>query len=355
MDKRVTVPSTTLKDFAERILIGAKVPSPKASLMAEAVVAANLRGVDSHGVLLLPYYVAQVRSGNVDTEAEGWIVSESGGCMMYEGQHGIGHHISNICCGHVVRLAQEHGLGMAVSRNSSHFGAAAFWAQRISDAGMMAIVMTNASPSVAPWQGRDGRIGTNPICMSLPASGKGVWLLDMATTTVAKNRIVKAAYSRQPTLPAGWAMDAEGVPTQDTQKALSGLLMPLGGYKGSGLGVMVEILCGVMSGGAMSAAVGGLHSTDRRVSSSHCFLAIDVSRFMPRETFQSRMEHLISTIKSSRPAQGYDEVLVAGDPEWRMEECRLKEGIPIEESVGKSLCALAEEFAVPVPSVLRRN
>jgi LDH2 family malate/lactate/ureidoglycolate dehydrogenase len=349
MDAPVMIMSTPLKELVEKILIASKVPHPKAELVAESLVAANLRGVDSHGVMLLTYYLDQLRTGNVDADAEGRVVSESSACLVYDACHGIGQHAAGICCEHAVRLAREHGLGMVVSRNASHFGAAAFWAQRISGHGVLGMAFTNASPSVPPWQGRDGRIGTNPICVSLPSSGAGGWLLDMATTTVAKNRIYKAAASGQPTLPAGWAMDADGVPTQDTQTALSGLLMPLGGYKGSGLGMMVEILCGVLSGGAMTTQVGGLHSTTQRMFSSHCFLAIDITRFMPLEEFRSRMEFLITTVKTARPAQGYDEVMVAGDPEWRMEARRLQEGIPLDASVWQRLGELAQELGIPLP------
>jgi LDH2 family malate/lactate/ureidoglycolate dehydrogenase len=144
----------------------------------------------------------------------------------------------------------------------------------------------------------------------------------------------------------GWAMDADGVATQDTQKALHGLLMPLGGYKGSGLGMLVEILCGVLGGGAMTTQVGGLHSTAQRMCSSHCFLAIDAARMMPLEELQSRMEFLVGTAKSSKPAQGYDEVMVAGDPEWRMEEKRLREGIPLDASVWKRLQEISREVGI---------
>lgn len=210
------------------------------------------------------------------------------------------------------------------------------------------MAFTNASPSVPPWQGREGRIGTNPICVSLPSSGAGGWLLDMATTTVAKNRLYKAAAGGQPTIPAGWAMDADGVPTQDTQTALCGLLMPLGGYKGSGLGMLVEILCGVLGGGAMSTQLGGLHSTSRRMCSSHCFVAIDITRLMPVTEFQNRMEFLIAEVKSAQPAREYEEVLVAGDPEWRMERQRLREGIPLDHSVWKRLMELAQELGIPL-------
>ena len=141
-------------------------------------------------------------------------------------------------------------------RESNHFGAAAYWAQRIASHGMIGIVLCNATPLVAPWQGKEPRLGTNPICMALP--GGNVWLLDMATTTVAMNRIWKAAANGEPTIPAGWAMDKDGHPTTDTQAAVGGSPMPLGGYKGTGLAVMVEILCAVLSGGAMATELGGL-------------------------------------------------------------------------------------------------
>jgi LDH2 family malate/lactate/ureidoglycolate dehydrogenase len=349
METPVLVSSERLVDLVQAILIASRVSPAKARLVAESLVASNLRGVDSHGVLLLTYYLDQIRAGNVDLETDGHVVSESGTCLVYDACHGIGQHISSICCDHVVRLARQSGMSMVVCRDSTHFGAAAFWAQRISAQGMIGMAFTNASPLVPPWQAREGRIGTNPICVSLPTTGSGDWLLDMATTTVAKNRIHRAAASGKPTVPAGWAMDAEGVPTQDTQKALAGLLTPLGGYKGSGLGLLVEILCGVLGGGAMTTQVGALHSTKRRMQVSHSFLAIDVARLMPIEQLQSRMEFLLTTVKSARPAAGYEEVLVAGEPERRAEAQRRKDGIPVDAAVWRRLCEHAEGLGVVIP------
>ena len=138
------------------------------------------------------------------------------------------------------RAAAGHGDGGGAESN--HFGAAAWWAQKMRAAGQIGIVMCNASPIVPPWQGKEGRLGTNPICMSVP----GPWLLDMATTTVAAGKVFKAFLNGQPEIPAGWAFDSEGVPTTDTKAAYKGMLMPLGGYKGSGLAMMVEILCSVL-------------------------------------------------------------------------------------------------------------
>src|SRR5437660_7673914 len=169
--------------------------------------------------------------------------------------------------------------------------------------GEIGIVMCNASPIVPAWQGKQGRLGTNPICMSVP----GPWLLDMATTTVAAGRIFKAFINAEPEIPAGWAFNSEGVPTTDTAAAYKGMLMPLGGYKGSGLAMMVEILSSVLGGGAMSTEVGGIRFRGKTVRVSQTFVAIDIARFMPVEEFSARLEWLVELMKSTSTSPGDDE------------------------------------------------
>ena len=343
------IDAPALRGLSERLLIATGVPEWKASLVATSLVAANLRGVDSHGVQLLPYYIEQLEWGDMDKRADGAVISESASCLLYDGQNGIGQGIAEICCKHAVRIAREHGVGMAVARESNHFGAAAFWAQKMSAAGQIGIVMCNASPIVPPWQAKQPRLGTNPICMSVPGGEERPWLLDMATTTVAAGKIFKASINGQPSIPPGWAMDAEGVPTTDTQTALKGLIMPLGGYKGSGLAMMAEILCAVLSGGAMSTELGGIRIRGKPVRVSQMFLAIDIARFMPMEEFRARMDRLIRTIKSAPPATGYSEVLAAGEPEWRTEEERKRSGIPVGAGTWQSLMEIAQRLGVAVP------
>jgi len=337
----------TLAGFAAEILVAAGTPAGKAAITAEALIASNLRGVDSHGLQLLPFYIEQILAGEMDPKADGQVVSETGSCLVFDAQNAIGQWVANTCCGHAVRLAAAHGAGVVVARESNHFGAAAWWAQKMRDAGQIGLVFCNASPIVPPWQGREGRIGTNPICMSAP----GPWLLDMATTTVAAGKIFKAFINDKPEIPAGWAFDSQGVPTTSTEAAYhKGMLMPLGGYKGSGLGLMVEILCSVLSGGAMANDVGGIRIRGRHNRCSQCFIAIDIAHFMPVEEFTARMEELIGRIKSTAPAPGYAEVLVAGDPEWRTEAERRRDGIPIEDGNWDLLVKTAERLHVAVPA-----
>ncbi|MCX6623933.1 MAG: Ldh family oxidoreductase, partial [Acidobacteria bacterium] len=207
MQEEILIPHQTLREFGEQLLLAAGAPPEKAALVAESLLESNLRGIDSHGFQLLPYYLERLQLGSLDPRADGCVASENGPCLVYDGQNGIGQWIAARCSDHAIRLARQHGMAMVVSRESNHFGAAAFWGQRISRAGMLAIVTCNASANVYPWQGREKRFGTNPICMSVPGSPQ-VWLLDMATTTVAMGRLYKAEIAGDPEIPAGWAVDA---------------------------------------------------------------------------------------------------------------------------------------------------
>jgi len=341
-ENEVRIAAGPLRDFVERVLLAARVTPRAARLTAENLVAGNLRGVDSHGVQLLIYYVQQLETGDMDPTAEGHVVSENDCAMVYSGDNGVGQLTAEICTGHAIRIARERGMALVVARETNHFGMAGFWAQKMADAGQIGLVMCNASNIVPPWQGRQPRLGTNPICVALP----GPWLLDMATSTVAMGKIYKAMFNGQPTIPAGWALDKNGVPTTNTEEAYHGMPMPLGGYKGSGLAMMAEIFSSVLSDGAERAQIGSIRRRGRPLHVSHSFMAIDIARFMPVEHFRERVEQLVRFVKDTPPAPGYDEVLVAGDPEWRSEAERLSNGIPIGQGTWETLLETAARLNV---------
>lgn len=350
-EEYIRVRHQPLEVFAASLLRGAGVGPEPARLVAGTLIEANLRGVDSHGVQLLNFYIDHMLAGCMDLETRGRVVSESAAVMVYDGENGIGQVVSDVCCDHAVRLAREHGVGVVTVRRSNHFGAAAHWGQKMAASGMLGIVMCNASPLVAPWQGRERRYGTNPICMALPGESSRVWLLDMATTTVAMGKIFKANFSGEKTIPYGWALDAQGVPTTDTQAAMSGMPMPLGGYKGYGLALMVEILVAVLSGGAMGTELGGVRIRTRPMNIGQMFLALDVARFLPVEEFDARIRKLVDMMKDTPRATGYDEVLVAGEPEWRAEAERLVHGVTLAKGVWEELSRVAARVGVEPPPV----
>ncbi len=350
MQDDIIISYRALGAFGEKLLLAAGAPPQKAALVAESLLEANLRGIDSHGYQLLPYYLERLQLGSLNPHVDGQVVSEIGPCMVYDGQNGIGQWIAARCSDHAIRLAQQHGMAMVVSRDSNHFGAAAFWGQRISREGLLAIVTCNASANVYPWQGREKRFGTNPICMSVPGSPQ-VWLLDMATTTVAMGRLYKAEIAGDPEIPAGWAVDSEGRPTTSTAAAFAGSLMPLGGYKGYGLAMMAEILCAVLSGGVFGPDIANVRKKEQPNRVSQSFLAIDVARFTPLDEFQRRMEDYVALMKSAAPAAGYDEVLVAGEPEWRSDAERRANGIHLSRPLWERLAVIATGYSVEVPEV----
>src|SRR5260370_28565091 len=203
-----------LTGFVRETMRALGAPEEAAGLVADSLVGANLRGVDSHGVQLVLAYAAQIRKGHSNPAERGAVVRENGSCLTYDGRNGLGQVVSDICADHAVRLARANGgLGMAVARNSNHYGASAWWAQKIARAGLIGFAGCNATALVAAWQGRDKIIGTNPICMAVP--GPETFLLDMATTTVALNKVQKAILTGEPAIPQGWALDGERRPTAD--------------------------------------------------------------------------------------------------------------------------------------------
>lgn len=342
----VAVASSELLRFTREMFVALGVAHDGAELAAVSLVAASVRGVDSHGVQLLPLYADQLSCGDVDAKARGRIANESGSCVLFDGENGMGQTVAAECCGHAVRAAQSTGVGLVAARNSNHFGRAGFWGAQIAEGGCLGIVLSNASPLVAPWQGREARLGTNPICVAAP----GGWLLDMATTSVSAGRIVQAAMEGGAAIPAEWALDALGKPTTSASAAMQGTLLPLGGqsagYKGSGLAVAVEILCGVLSGGAIANEVGSLRKRGRPAGISQTFLAIDIGRFMPVGEFEARVKRLMEMLKSTPRAPGYNEVLMAGEVEARAEGERMRSGIPIPYRLRLTLDRLGERFAV---------
>jgi LDH2 family malate/lactate/ureidoglycolate dehydrogenase len=347
-----TLTATELCQFSERLLVSAGVPRANAALVSETLTAANLRGIDSHGVHLLSYYLRQIEAGQLHPTAEGHIASESGACLAYEGDNGLGQVTAAHCCRHAVRLAAQSGIAIVTAREANHFGACFWWARSMARRGMLGIVMCNSSPLVAPWQGKAARFGTNPICMAVPPdqSGADAWLLDMATTTVAANKIFKAYINGQPEIPLGWALDADGVPTTSTAAAYHGLVAPLGGYKGYGLAMMAEILCAVLGGGAMGPELGGIRYTDKPVRVSHVFLAIDIARLLPVADFQARIKRYCALMKDTPPAQGQSDVLVPGEPEARVQQERQASGIPIPDGNWKDLADAAARLGVEPPA-----
>ena len=307
----------------------------------------SLRGTDSHGVARLPVYIERLRAGVLNARPRPSVLRRDGALAVVDGDQGPGQVAAVFATDVSIELAREHGAGVVVVRRSAHFGAAAYYAMRAAEQGLVAMAMTNTEPLVIPYGGAEPALGTNPICLAAPSAG-GVFNLDMATSQVAMNRVWNARDEGRP-IPEGWGVDAEGRTTTDAAAVVSG--MPLGGYKGYGLALMVEVLCGVLAGAGVRKGVGELYGGEAAPQDTgHFHLAIDPERTVGRDRFAAVLEGLLGELRAIRPSPGFDEVLVPGDPEDRARAERERSGVPVEPVLWRSLAALSEELDVAVPT-----
>jgi ureidoglycolate dehydrogenase (NAD+) len=313
--------------------------------VVDSLLQTSLRGVDSHGIQLFPHYVRAARAGRINIAPRIAITASGASTAVLDADHAFGHRAGAEAIDHAVELAAATGVGVVSVRHSSHFGAAAYFALRAAERGFISFAFTNADSLVKAFNARKAVFGTNPVCFAAPLQDEGPLCLDMATSIVSWNKVrVRHASGLQ--LEPGWAYDGDGVPTTDPAAARS--LSPAGGYKGYGLGMMVEILCGLIAGGPIGTEILTMYGApiEARRSISHFLMAIDVGRFVDRVTFCSRLQGLIGQIRSM-PAVA-DSVMVPGDPEKRMFVERTAAGIPVPPAVFESLCEISNDFRTAV-------
>ena len=324
------------------------VPKDDAQIAAETLVAADLRGVDTHGVIRFSphaWYVKWLSEGSMTAKPNIRAISETPSTALLDGDRGMGMVIGHRAMELAIDKAKSCGIGMAGVRNSRHYGMSAQYAMQALPHDMIGIAMTNAGRQVVPTFGREARFGTNPMCFAVPADKELPFVLDMATTTAAAGKLELAARLEK-SIPTGWALDEKAQATQDPRVAQQARrLLPLGGsrdngsHKGYGLAVLVEILCGVLTG-----TVTALNADqDPR---GHFFGAIRVDAFRPVAEFKQDMDRLIRELKSTPPIEGQKRVYVAGEIEFETAEERAERGIPLLPSVLKGLLEVSEQLGV---------
>jgi LDH2 family malate/lactate/ureidoglycolate dehydrogenase len=338
-----------LTRFVSRSFEKLGVTSGDAEIAAKVLVAADLRGVDTHGVIRFSpqaWYVKWLTEGSMTARPNIRVISESSSTALIDGDRGMGMVIGHRAMELAIRKAKESGIGMVGVRNSRHYGMSAYYAMLALPHDMIGIAMTNASRQVVPTFGREARFGTNPMCYAVPADQELPFVLDMATTTAAAGKLELAARQGK-SIPAGWALNEQAEATLDPRMAQKARrLLPLGGsreggsHKGYGLAILVEILCGVLTG-TMTALNA---DQDPR---GHFFGAIRVDTFRPVAEFKRDMDRLIRELKSTPPIEGQERVYVAGEIEFETAEERAERGIPLLPSVLKGLREVSEHVGVP--------
>lgn len=341
----ISVPALT--GFAAAVLERVGVPAADASRAAEALVASDLRAVDTHGVRLLPIYVERLRGGGVNPRPALRLVSEGPSVALLDGDQGLGQVACSRAMAVAIEKAAETGIGMAAVKNSSHCGAAAYYAMMALGRDMIGICLSNTLASMVAWGSASRAIGNNVVGFAVPAGERAPVVLDMTTSMVSWNKI-RVAAERGEKIPWDWALDTEGHRTDEPQRALDGgPALPIGGAKGSGLAIVIDLLTGVLSGGAFGQAVRPLFENPALPElPAQSVIAIDVGRFLPIATFKTSVDAFTDELKRSPRMEGFAEILMPGERAHREQQRRDQQGIPLGQDVVEKLSALARELDI---------
>lgn len=347
-----------LLKFTENVFKQIGCSEAHAATAARVLLSADLRGIDSHGVARLSGYVRLWEVKRVNATPDIRIVHETPSTAVVDGDSGLGLVIAPYAMQVAIEKAKNVGTGWVSVENSNHFGIAGYHGMMALEHDMIGIAMTNASPLVAPTFSSEKLLGTNPICVAIPAGQEQPFIADLATTTAANGKL-EILQRKNLDAPLGWVQDAKGQSTTDAHAVKSGgALLPLGGdrehgsHKGYALGAMVDIFCGVLSGANYGPWVPPFPAYVPMPDSmpgkgiGHFFGAMRVDAFRPAAEFKENMDTWLRRFRHAKPIEGEEHVLVPGDPERAMELARLEHGIPLLEPVAEDLQKLAEKLKI---------
>jgi len=352
MAKTLSYKINDLQDFVIRFFLKLGVPRPDAEIAARVLILADLRGVDSHGIIRLhTYYGSRILKGTVDPLSPITILNETSTTLAMDGGSGLGMVVGHTAMSRCIEKAEQSGLAMVTVRNSNHYGIAGYYAMLALPHDMIGLSFTNAQPLVAPTYGRTAVLGTNPIALAAPAGKERPFVLDMATSIVPIGRV--AVYEKEGReVPLGWGIDSSGqVTINPTAIIKGGALMPLGGtdlmrgYKGYGLAMLVDIFSGILSGAAFGNNVGRPGQT-KGSNVGHFFAAVKIEAFRPLMEFKTDLDALIQQIKESPKAIGQERIFIPGEKEFELTDRYEKEGVPLIEEVVKSLKVAGHDIGV---------
>jgi len=297
----------------------------------DGIIQASLRGIDSHGIRLFPHYIQGFNKGRLNKNPKYHFKKTTSGTGIFDANHAPGHAAGIEAMSKAIELAENNGIAAISVCNSSHFGAAAYYGFKAAEKDMIGLSFTQATAHVLSYNGIQPFFGNNPICMVAPAEKEGPFCLDMATTITTFNKVEIYKESGK-NLPNGWAVDNSGNETIDPKNVFS--LLPIGGYKGFGLSMMVDILCALLSGSKYGPDTSPMFNNDMKEKRylGHYFIAINIAAFVKPARFKKRMQEMIDRLRSEpKNDKNGHPVIVPGDPEKNYLEERIKFGIPVSK------------------------
>lgn len=346
MDHELRFDWERLQKICATILERTGVPPNHASVVAESLVHADLRGIESHGVSRLPIYVERIEKKLVQPEQEVTVLRNNGSTILLDGRNQLGAVVGEIALREAMNRAQQMGIAMVGVRHSNHFGACSFYAEKAINAGQILLVLSNAPQSMAPIGGVRPFLGSNPLAIGIPSKHEVPFLLDMATSTVARGKIVLAEKEGKE-IPQGWAICSDGQQTTNATEALAGSILPIGGAKGFGLALFIDILCGLLTGAGFADQVYSLYDNwEHPQNIGHIFIAIHVDHFVSYENFTQRFDQYSKQMKDEPTADGVTEILIPGEREHQCMIERKRSGIPLGQVTVSELQQTATNYQI---------
>jgi ureidoglycolate dehydrogenase (NAD+) len=338
----IQIDPINLKSQMELELEKRKVQNSSIFHCVNSLIQTSLRGVDSHGIHLFPHYCRAVESGRINGSAKMSFTKTAASTGILDAQDAFGHHSGAYAMEKAIELAKESGMGAVGIKNSTHFGAAAYFAQMAAEKGCIGWSFTNADALVKANNSKEAFFGTNPVCFSAPMKNEGPFCLDMATSKVSWNKIKNYRTTNSP-IPKDWAFNSEGIPVENPNEATS--LNPTGDYKGFGLGMMVDILCAVLTNGLISKDLSPMFTSpiEEKRKVSHFVMAMDISKFSKLEDFKESLQDMADRIREL-PKLSETDVMIAGDPEKKSFIDRSTNGIPVPEENWLQFLDINQDF-----------
>jgi LDH2 family malate/lactate/ureidoglycolate dehydrogenase len=343
----VKIAADHLTQVGLELLLTTGIDRQEARLVAENLVAAEMRGVSTHGINLIPTILERITSGQMDVPTKVKVVSDEQAITHIDGGNGFGQTAVTEGMNRCIDKARRFGIGLTLIRNTNNVGLLALYSLIAAVQGLIGICACNGAASMAPWGGAEPFFGTNPFSIAAPGGAGDPVVLDMSTTMVARGKIRRAARLKQ-RIPLGWALDADGVPTDEPEEAIRGTLVPVGEHKGYGMAFFIDLICGLLSGSSFAQEVRTFHKLQGPTGVGVLTMAIDINRFMSPERFSKLVEEHIHTIRDSKTAEGQNRIYLPGEIEAERERLSAKEGIEIDPPVVKAIDGLLEKAGLSV-------
>jgi len=341
------VPAQKLEAFIARAMEAVDVPAADAKVIAELMTRADVQGSEGHGIFRLPQYIRRIKGGAVNVRPKVKVAREAAGMALVDGDNGMGHVVMRFATEKAIEKAKTAGVAWAGVKWSNHAGPASLYASMPLEHDMIGLYLAVGNANhLPPWGGIDMLLSTNPIAVAVPAGKEPAIVLDMATTVAAYGK-VKTKAQRGEMMPEGWMIDRQGKPLTDPQRANEGFLLPIGGYKGYGLALIIGLLAGTLNGAAMGRDVVDFNADDTTpTNTGHVIVAINIEAFQPVAEFKKSVDALVRDIRGGKRLPGVDAIRLPGEGSHTARADRQKNGIPLPPALAGALAKLAAELKI---------